>query len=409
MASPEEQLVDFGRDIREMLSFQSRGSEPLRIGRRCLLEEIASRNEAMAQASRSRASRLRLGWGLAALGVASAAAVVLVLLRSPLSFRIGPSMAGRTGDVIEAKLDAPLPLRFSEGSSLLLHQGTRVRVLSTGADGARVLVESGTLEATIAHRRARQTRWQFELGPFHVLVTGTRFRATWSPSRDTLSLATQQGSVVVSGRCIDGLRTVAAGQQLDLSCPASPAAASPTAIEPPTGESPAVDSTRPSGDAKRGARESPWRNLLARRQLSQALRAAEDTGFQQVCDEASPKELFALSDAARLAGRLPLATEALHALRVRFPRTADASNAAFALGRMAFEMRDACDEAVLWFSIYLDEQPGGALMGDATGRLMESRRCAGDRRGARAEAQRYLHRFPRGPYARQARSILADS
>ena len=54
------------------------------------------------------------------------------------------------------------------------------------------------------------------------------------------------------------------------------------------------------------------------------------------------------------------------------------------------------------------EQPSGPLMGDAVGRLMEARHRAGDGVAARRDAQRYLERFPRGPYAATASAILAE-
>jgi hypothetical protein len=47
-------------------------------------------------------------------------------------------------------------------------------------------------------------------------------------------------------------------------------------------------------------------------------------------------------------------------------------------------------------------------MGDAVGRLMEARHRAGDQPSARRDAERYLQRFPEGPYAGTARVILAE-
>jgi TolA-binding protein len=119
-------------------------------------------------------------------------------------------------------------------------------------------------------------------------------------------------------------------------------------------------------------------------------------------------ELLALADAARLSDQTPRAVEALLALRQRFPGSTSAATGAFSLGRLAFEKRGAYAEAARWFARYLDEQPNGPLMGDAVGRLMEARHRAGDRPAARRDAERYLQRFPEGPYAGTARAILAD-
>ncbi|HEX2657360.1 MAG TPA: tetratricopeptide repeat protein, partial [Polyangia bacterium] len=151
-----------------------------------------------------------------------------------------------------------------------------------------------------------------------------------------------------------------------------------------------------------------WRELLAAGRLSDGLRAAERSDFGRVCRAASQRELVALADAARLAGHIGHAHEALTTLRHRYPDSSDAATAAFTLGRIAFERRGAYEEAAHWFATYLEEQPRGPLMGDAVGRLMEARQRAGDRAGARMDATRYLLRFPEGPYAPAARVILAD-
>jgi hypothetical protein len=47
-------------------------------------------------------------------------------------------------------------------------------------------------------------------------------------------------------------------------------------------------------------------------------------------------------------------------------------------------------------------------MGDAVGRLMESRWWQADRIGARAYARKYLVRFPEGPYSSRAKQILSE-
>jgi len=99
---------------------------------------------------------------------------------------------------------------------------------------------------------------------------------------------------------------------------------------------------------------------------------------------------------------------ALGSLRKRFPGSANAAAAAFSLGRIAFERRGAYAEAVRWFSTYLSEAPNGPLMGDAVGRLMEARERQGDRAGARSDAEQYLRRFPRGPYAPLAKRLLQE-
>jgi len=301
-----------------------------------------------------------------------------------------------------------MPLNFSEGSSVVLHEGGRVRVLATNTKGARLLIEDGTVDASIAPARIGKKRWSFEAGPFHVLVTGTRFTLSYRALDQTLGLATHEGQVVVSGACLGAPTPVSAGARLDLSCLArrAPAAqtASLTAAPPPSER----DLTGPAASSIKPARMTrAWRELLATGHLQEAVRAAEREDFEHVCQTASAKDLLALADAARLFARSARAVTALRVLRHRFPSSAEATTAAFALGRIAFEQRRAYPEATEWFATYLREQPGGPLHGDCVGRLMEARLRAGDQAGARTDAEQYLRRFPEGPYASEARGILA--
>jgi TolA-binding protein len=156
------------------------------------------------------------------------------------------------------------------------------------------------------------------------------------------------------------------------------------------------------------ANDASFHEALRAGRLAEALAAAESAGFEGSCERATGAELLALADAARLSGSTARATTALLSLRRRFPRSEEAATAAFALGRIAFDQRADYADAARWFQAYLEQLPNGPLMGDAAGRSMQARFRSGDRDAARAEAQRYLSRFPAGPYASQARRILSE-
>ena len=301
-------------------------------------------------------------------------------------------------------------VRFSEGSSIVVEDGARLRVLSTEPGGARVLLEKGPIDVAIVHQRHRATRWRFEAGPMAVQVTGTKFRVAWNATQQLFTLNMEEGSVVVSGPCLEGTRTLGAGEQLRISClPQTETSRMPVAPTPVDAPAPV-----PAGPAPRAVRSEPregaldWRTLLASGRYADALRAVERLGIGNVCASANQADLLALADAARLSGRTGHAIVALAVLRERFPNTSSASTAAFALGRIAFERRANYFDAAHWFATYLEEDPSGPLMGDAAGRLIEARYRAGDRSGARRDAERYLRRFPRGPYAKTASEILAE-
>jgi hypothetical protein len=337
--------------------------------------------------------------------VAAGVAAFFVVTR-PVTFQIGDARPGQLGSVIEAAGGRTVPVSFSDGSTLLVHDGGRLRVLSLKRGDTRVLVEDGVVDASIAHPAhlgGASTRWQFEVGAYHVTVNGTRFRMAFRAADDrSLRVSTAEGRVAVSGGCLETAKTVSAGESLDASCPAREM---PAPDDVPAGEAPIAPTTDLAPAAK-AIRTERWRELLAAGRLLEGLRAAERANFDQVCRNATAKELLALADAGRFFGPSKRAVAALVAMRARFTGSAAAGTAAFTLGRIVFEKEHDYTQAASWFETYLREEPSGPLMGDAFGRLMEARLRAGDSVRARTTAEQYLGRFPAGPYAAEARGIL---
>ena len=98
-------------------------------------------------------------------------------------------------------------------------------------------------------------------------------------------------------------------------------------------------------------------------------------------------------------------SEALLSLRQRYPNDSRRAAAAFMLGKVAFDQRRAFAQAATWFSTAIREQPGGSLSREASGRLIEALRAAGDSAAAERAAREYLARYPQGPHAPLARSL----
>jgi TolA-binding protein len=165
----------------------------------------------------------------------------------------------------------------------------------------------------------------------------------------------------------------------------------------PTGPPKAAVSNEPTGDS--------WKTLARAGNYEEALAAADRDGFDDLIARLPAVDVALLADAARLAGDRTRARRALLTLRRRFPGIDASHLAAFRLGRLALA-EQAYGDAAGWFRAYLAEVPSGALADEATGRLIEAQARAGDRNGARATAEKYLERFPGGPYESLARGML---
>jgi hypothetical protein len=349
---------------------------------------------------------------------------------SALSFEFGaPPVRGAVGEWVAAGAEAPLCVRFSEGTLLTLAPGARMRVTKTSARGADILIERGTLHAAVVHAEG-DTRWAVLAGPFDVRVIGTSFDAGWDPTTETFDLLMKEGSVSVSGPLLRPGRILIAGEHLVVlvregrmqlttatadppgapsSAPAKPFATVNATAPPPGDPSSAprtADEHRIAGGASPAAAPPPratWKDLAAAGKYRDALAAVEQAGFPQEIERASAGDLLALSDAARFAGRPERAREALLALRRRFGAK---GHSAFLLGKIAADQQGAAADAVTWFETSLEEEPSGALAEQALGRILEIKKRR-DSEAAKPIAARYLAKYPSGAYAPLARSLLA--
>jgi len=346
---------------------------------------------------------------------------------TPLRFEIGVGERGRIDDWITADNGASVPLRFADGTELVLMPGTRSLV--AGSDEApRVVVEQGRVNVSVVPRASRH--WRLQAGPFEVIVTGTKFDLDWQPEGERLSIALREGKVLVSGPVVGHQRAVRAGETLRVSTDgamtvvaeaASPAPArdnaAPAAVEARAGTEvvrrhgppPVPRRTAQEGAEKAAAKApeeaapSPFALARANR-YAEALAAAEQQGFEGLCRSAGAADLMALGDAARLAGNPDRAQVAYTAVRARFDGPL-AAQVAFLLGRLSLYERGEYAAAARLFDAYLREQPDGPYAREAAGLRAEALDLAGDRAAARSAAASYLARFPDGPFAPRARAL----
>jgi len=262
--------------------------------------------------------------------------------------------------------EAPVRVRFEDGSRVVMAPSARARVAEVRADGATVQLEGGTLDVAVVHRD--DTRWAVRAGPYRIDVTGTRFEVQWDPGPERLTVQLTEGSVRVSGPLLDPPRRVSAGQTL---------VADAAEVSLRTGER----APTPAPPAAPAADPEP-------------LAQADDEPAPAVRGDAA--ELWAAADRARYEGRAADARRALLRLR-RVHR--ERGRTSFLLGTIAAQRGDRA-EAARWFETYLSEHPSGPLAEPALGRLVELSRTP-------AAARRYLARYPDGAHAPLARTLAS--
>jgi TolA-binding protein len=369
-------------------------------------------------------SRGRAPYWAALAGVAAAACVLLWWVSRPAA----PLTVARGGQPVQ--LNAWLQsaataeaLSFSDGTQVRLSPEAALRVLALHATGASLALERGKLRANVVHRD--DTRWLIAAGPFEVHVTGTEFDASYDPVQQVLDVQMFEGSVRVTGSCLNQPALLAGHESATFRCTAPRAVAGEaSASEKPAGTLPAADDKKreevPSSDKLGVGRAAPsagasdvppaqdWRALAREGHFKAALAAAEKRGFAALCASESAAALLELGNTARLSGNAIRASEAYLAVRSRFGGSGAASDAAFQLGRISFDGVGNYAAAQRWFRTYLSEAPGGALAQVALGRVMECEHNSGQRAQAEQTATQYLARYPKGAHASLAQSLIPE-
>lgn len=349
----------------------------------------------------------RRTFALSLVAVVAVAAAVLFLLRSRepsvLTFQVA-TRPGVANQWVVAPAGSEVPMQFSDGTTVLLGAGSRGNVEAISPAGARVRIETGTAIVSVPPRAG--ARWTFDVGPFAVTVTGTRFDVGWEASKEVFDLEVRDGSVRVTGPKIAGERAVVAGQKLRVALAISGDLVTPPPIEsalPAPAPTPTVtDST----SKPRAPSPPPWRDLAKSGRYAEALAEATPT-FDAICARDAADDVMLLGDTSRLGGDAVRAKKAYASVRSRFPGTSSAAVASFALGRLAAQ-EGSHGDAARWFETYGVEAPSGPLAREALGRAMEAREQVSDGPTARRHAATYLAKYPEGPHAKLARKIAGE-
>ncbi len=148
-----------------------------------------------------------------------------------------------------------------------------------------------------------------------------------------------------------------------------------------------------------------WKALAEKGQYVQAMKAAHGIGIDKLASTLQLPDLWILGDAARYSGDAKSARIVLLAIRDRFAKSQKARIAAYLLGRLSAESDEKHAEAVVWFKVYLKEDPGGPLAEEALGRLVDALLKCGRDDDAAAAAREYLDKYPDGIFSDLALSV----
>lgn len=377
-------------------------------------DEFARR---LANLRRTRQSRRRLAAGIVIVSLLVAVGAVGLKLRdraaavAPLSYRVDNQEPPAGGYILVPHTTESL-LAFSDGSKVRMAAQTRGRVVELNDRGAKFTLDDGKLAVDVVHRPGAQ--WAFEAGPFRVNVRGTSFTVAWNPSDAVFEVRLASGSVSVVSPVAGPEIQMRAGQTLKVNLRDQTSTIGTTARE--SGATTDDATTRPPPTTAALAPSEPdrwshrgWMAALSENKAAAVVAEAERSGLTTVLERADGDDLWALANAARYAGRYPLAEQALAAQRRRFPSSDRAREAAFLLGRLHDGDSDGPGKALAWYDRYLAEARGGVNVADALGRKMTLLERWNKRSDALVVARSYLHRFPHGTYANAARALVGSS
>ncbi len=423
-----------------------------------LLTQRARLVEATTRRSARSSSWLSLLWERPAWAVSGLAVVAACVVFVALGV-LGPggsSGVGLTAELDGQHIDADSwvtangsvrELRFSDASRIALSPKARARVVALDDQGLRMTLESGRVDAAITP--GGPYRWVVVAGPYQVAVLGTVFSVDWSPEKHELSVDVTRGKVrVTDAEHEEAERVLVAGDSLrmtrpDAEDPAEPLASGdldvllpessaiepsfPARVQPPAKKrlAPRLEgAVLPEGDSVAEVTEEDapvvpaptpvepsvpdWRQLAKAGRYPEALAAAKAGDLDGLIQSATPSDLLLLADTARLSGANALARRCLLTIRRRFPSHANATMAAYSLGRLEVDGGGTDRAAIKWFKTYLQNAPSGALAEAARGRILLSYRKLGDRSSMRQAAKDYLRHHPSGGHASLAKSLLDD-
>lgn len=389
---------------------RSLGDGPSQARRREQLARLLRTATVQRTHPRWRPPRPRLALVTLGLGLASAGTLITLVALSPAETSSPSTPRPVAGMRLEGSTVPALD--FVDGSSVKLEATSTARLDVVDEGRVELTLERGTLAAHVQKDTGRT--WRYHVGPWLVVVRGTRLSLRYAPELGELEVSVSEGAVEVTGP--GGPARVARGQTLrrnvsatnslqgtGLALPSVEPARTLAVPRPqPTRQKPAQE-TRPDAGAPWAS--ASWLELLDRGRRAAALHEAERQGVWARLEALDDEVLLRLADAARLERRGPLTRALLtHALERQGPSAAEA---AYLLGRLdAGEGRLTAARAS--FSRALSLSPDGPFAEQSRGRLLEVLLELQALPEARAEARDYLEQHPAGAWAGLARRLAEE-
>jgi hypothetical protein len=226
--------------------------------------------------SRRRRLKLRPAWKWApalAVGMAAAAFLVIPMLRTqPLGYELSGTYAARD-DGFETPGTGTATARFSDGTSIAVGEHSATRVEAHTRAGATIRLDRGRASFAVVHRPG--AKWNVEVGPFEIAVTGTEFDVRWSDDHEGFEVVMKSGTVVVRGSLTGAGIPLHAGQRLVASLSNKTLVVNEAErAERPEAAPPRVVSPRDETPAKRGrvvAQAAPVRDAAPAGESPEAL------------------------------------------------------------------------------------------------------------------------------------------
>jgi len=301
------------------------------------------------------------------------------------------------GGVLEIAGEGEAAFQVGRGTDLRLF-GPGTVALGGSSKQPQLRLDGGRLAVQIKHRQAGES---FTVATAHgrIEVRGTRFVVGYGPAGSYVHV--DEGEVAAYRAGVDKPFAVKAGETFSLSVEAPAEQPAARVSDPETHQCPKSNCSETGARARKAMRVgTPARALDL---IDEAIGRAMDCPPEARClDELG----YLRAEALRQSGRLEAAVAAYRSLSRAGAPKAMRQNALYAAGLLERRLGHG-EDARRTFEQSYTVNPDGALAEEALANLLELADPSSAE--AKAAAERYLDRYPKGMAAMRARRILSET